>query len=135
MAAMEETPLPFRLSLPIAGLMALIASPVAAQTLCVDAGATDRSTLERIATELGKIPGVRTDCEAFDVRFFLFVEPVAASDGTVLGWQAALTYRTAEMDPLELNLRTYTGPAYDDVFLPAFLRVAVEVIMPRLRQP
>lgn len=108
-------------------------APVPPQ-LCVDAGATDAVTLARIRTELGKIAGVASDCPTPEVRFYLFVEPVTGPDGTTLGYHGAVTWRTLDMAPLELNLTTYTGAAFDDVFIPAFLRVAVEAILPRLRR-
>lgn len=117
------------------GLLApawLVAQTPAPVRLCVDAGATDAVTLARIRTELAKIAGVATDCPAPHVRFYLFIQPVTGADGAALGYQGAVTWRSTDMAPLDLNLTTYTGAAYDDVFIPAFLRVAVEAIMPRL---
>jgi hypothetical protein len=102
--------------------------------LCVDAGATDAVTLARIRAELAKIAGVTSDCPTPELRFYLFVEPVEGPDGTTLGYHGAVTWRTLDMAPLEIKLTTYTGAAFDDVFIPAFLRVAVEAILPRLRR-
>jgi hypothetical protein len=121
----------------LAGLLmpaTVAAQAPAAPQLCVDAGATDAVTLARIRIELGRIPGVRSDCPTPELRFYLFVEPVAGPSGSTLGYHGAVTWRAADMGPLEINLTTYTGAAFDDVFIPAFLRVAVEAIMPRLRR-
>lgn len=117
----------------------LVPATVAAQApvpvqLCVDAGATDAATLARIRTELGKIAGVASDCPTPQVRFYLFVEAVTGPDGSTLGYHGAVTWRTVDMAPLDMNLTTYTGAAFDDVFIPAFLRVAVEAILPRVRR-